>query len=159
MQGLEVTLRNALDRELTREFGPAWYNAMSTNSVLKIEERKSIAKVRERIKKAGKAETHGRMVAELSFGFWVSLCARRFMELWIKTVRRAFKAQRLDRATVFGRLNGVRILRNRVAHHEPILNRNLEDDFNKIIQTVGWLCPITADWVQSTSCFRPSFSQ
>ncbi len=51
------------------------------------------------------------------------------------------------RKSLFDELEAVRRLRNRIAHHEPIFNRNLSDDFDLIIKITTYRSKETADWI------------
>ena len=76
--------------------------------------------------------TPGRVISELSFGFWTALCSRPYSQsLWIPYLHRAFPTRDWDTGLLFARLEAIRKLRNRVAHHEPILNRNLDQDYTR----------------------------
>lgn len=45
-----------------------------------------------------------------------------------------------------------------IAHHEPIINRNLLDDYRKIMDMIGYISPETAEWVDDnqmvTACIK-----
>ena len=45
----------------------------------------------------------------------------------------------------------VHFLRNRIAHHEPIHRRDLQKDFDAIIEVADWICGDTCDWIRPTS--------
>jgi hypothetical protein len=155
LQAVEVVIRNAFHRQLTKCFGEMWYDALSTAGTWGLEQTSRIYEAKERIARVGKPHAPGRMVAELSFGFWTAICAKRYTAtLWIPCLRHAITTPKVNRQTVFERLDGIRVLRNRVAHHEPIFGRNLEADFVNIVQTVRWICPTSAEWIKSTSSFR-----
>lgn len=47
----------------------------------------------------------------------------------------------------------LRKLRNRIAHHEPVLARDLAEDYRIILEVVGWICPDTSAWIAETSRF------
>jgi hypothetical protein len=38
-------------------------------------------------------------------------------------------------------------LRNRIAHHEPIISRNLSADLRSLVNLVGFRCADTAAWL------------
>ena len=44
-------------------------------------------------------------------------------------------------------LPGLRDLRNRIAHHEPIFARELASEYQTIIEVIGWMCGDTRSWV------------
>lgn len=48
---------------------------------------------------------------------------------------------------VYSELELIRKLRNRIAHHEPIFQRNLATDFQKIHDLIAVRFPITAAWM------------
>ena len=50
-------------------------------------------------------------------------------------------------AMIYGELDQLRKLRNRIAHHEPIFSRNLGDDFEKMRELIALRCPITSAWM------------
>jgi hypothetical protein len=50
-------------------------------------------------------------------------------------------------------LEDLRSLRNRIAHHEPILQRPLPQEHGSILTTIAWLCRATATWVGHHSRF------
>ena len=51
------------------------------------------------------------------------------------------------RRDIYNELEQIRKLRNRIAHHEPIFNRNLIDDFQNITDLINSRCKITATWM------------
>ena len=64
----------------------------------------------------------------------------------------------LKQRGVHGRLNAIRRFRNRVAHHEPIFHRPLEELHEEIMETIGWMCPNTAAWARHHSRFPAVFA-
>src|SRR5205807_3002955 len=106
----------------------------------------------------GKAATSGRVVAELTLGFWVQLTAKKYEKaLWVKCLYRAFPIK-LNRKALFQRMDSIKRLRNRIAHHEPIFSRNLKQDYVEIIDAIKWICPTTSEWVERTNCFEERFN-
>ncbi|HKK10318.1 MAG TPA: hypothetical protein VJ939_05745, partial [Bacteroidales bacterium] len=68
-----------------------------------------------------KAIATGRVIAELSFGFWTSLFDSRFEKTLWKNLRLAFPncpKHIRQRKTMSSKFNGIRKLRNRIFHHE-----------------------------------------
>jgi hypothetical protein len=51
------------------------------------------------------------------------------------------------RRQLYDELEGIRLLRNRIAHHEPIFTRNLSIDFPTLTELVRLRCQTTADWM------------
>ena len=73
----------------------------------------------------GRVEVHGRVIAELPLGFWSSLLGNDYnRRLWQPCLRTAFDGP-VRRTHLHAELNDLRLLRNRIAHHEPIHGRDL----------------------------------
>lgn len=112
-----------------------------------------------RLVQDGKVVVPCKVVAELTFGFWVALTGPAYAQrLWDKHLHKAF-AISLGRKAVNRRMEKIRKLRNRVAHHESILARNLHSDYARIIESIHWICPVTALWIKSHSCFHERFRE
>jgi len=53
------------------------------------------------------------------------------------------------RQSIYADLERVRLLRNRIAHYEPIFTRVLADDYQIIRTLVMYRCAVTAAWLDS----------
>lgn len=51
----------------------------------------------------------------------------------------------------FAPLRDLHVLRNRIAHHEPIHNRPLIELHELALTTAGWVCPVTRQWIADRS--------
>lgn len=69
------------------------------------------------------------------------------MRLWRPVLHKAFPHAKLPRKDVHNPLDQLRLLRNRIAHHEPIFQRPLADDYQSILLILSWICPDTAAWI------------
>ena len=150
---LEIGFRNSIDYQLTMRFNDRkWYD---NKEFVKIASRFQIDKIsqaRANIYAEKKEITHGRIIAELSFGFWTSLLDTKFeMTLW-KNLRLAFpncpKIFR-KRKTMSSKFNGIRKLRNRIFHHEAITwNLDVLISYkDEIIQGIEWLNKDLIEWI------------
>jgi hypothetical protein len=169
LQALEIIIRNAFHRELASVYGPAWYD--SARVPLTPAARARLASAKETLRRANRPLDPGRIVAELSFGFWERLLTRGprgklnyEMALWRPALHRAFPNSRRLRADVHKSLPGLRDLRNRIAHHEPIFSRDLEAEYQTILDVIGWMCIDTRAWVMhhsgvSAGSRRPALNQ
>ena len=152
LQGLETCLRNSLSIELTILLGVDWYE--NKHGIFQHPTTEMIAKAKQGLQDDGKAIVASRMIPELNFGFWVSILSPRYdTRLWVPALRKAFpnRPKGEDRKAVHKAINAVRRLRNRVAHHEPILHRKLDEDHELILKLILWCCPKTSAWVGSLS--------
>lgn len=152
LQVCEVVLRNAVSDALSKVYGESWpWNATFEGSLplqRKIELNNSLNK--------NGINTTGKLIPELSFFFWQSMfTARHDSRIWIPHMDAvlpnldkslSIQAKRLH---VYNELDQIRVLRNRIAHHEPIFSRNLLDDYNKIIDVIKFRCVVTASWLDS----------
>lgn len=158
LQPLEIAFRNSIHRVLTTDTGHAdWYDRIP----LRFRERKSVDEARAKIVRWSHAVTSARIVAELTFGFWAKLLSRDYEKtLWVTHLYKAFPHLRKpDRTAVSARFDSIKLLRNRIAHHERILSRDLVKDYTEIIETLEWICPTTACWVRSTNSFPQEYSR
>ena len=99
-----------------------------------------------------KQPTAGRVVAELPFRFWVALFANPYdTTIWRTDLHRIFTPRVKDRRGLHDTLDRLRTLRNRIAHHEPIFHRRLDDGYRRIRNIVGFLSPPTLTWLDHTA--------
>jgi hypothetical protein len=146
---LEVCLRNALNQRLESMTGRAdWWNA--TGLVLHFEQEDAI---RQALRAAGQTNAPlGQVVSNLMLGFWTSLLANRYHQrLWVPALQGAFPRHRGRRSDLHLRLEQLRRLRNRVAHHEPVFNRALASDHGDVLMVLDALDADLRDWVASNS--------
>ncbi len=140
----EVALRNIADARMAQVYGAAWLDDPAVLTVLY--QRDCVFRARQTLQQAGKAATRPRIVAELNFGFWSSLFGRQSHHLW-QALRPIFQAKGVQRGTIAHELRELRVLRNRVAHYEPILGMPLAQRYASIATLTGWLSPSAAAWV------------
>lgn len=127
----EVALRNAIDRELSSRFGANWLrDSISPGGIFDIPGCKDSAQI---INKAynrlnRRCEyTHSKLLAEMEFGVWKYMFAnpqyratgRILLRIFPNKPRSSAEFQ-YNNAYIFNELDGMNILRNRIAHHEPI---------------------------------------
>lgn len=147
---LEVLLRNSLHRELSAHCGSAdWWRSPQIRLHPKHRERLDAAA--DELHSRSKPVTPGRMVAELPFGFWVSLLGKGIdyeTRLWRPALRWAFPGYRGRRRSLHADLNFVRVFRNRIAHLEPIHHRHLAADHATILRLVAYISAEAEDWVR-----------
>jgi abortive infection bacteriophage resistance protein len=154
LQGLEVSLRNAIHNELSAHYGADWL--YSGSMILHYPQE---AKIMEALKKLYPVRNPSKVVAELNLGFWIGLFSRHYEELWRQHLRSLFvnTHKPLLRKDIYKALNNIRLLRNRIAHHEPIIQRDLETDFNSILMIVSMMCDETATWIEAHCRFKGVF--
>jgi len=117
---LELALRNALHNALVRHHGrPDWWAVAPLNE----RGRRLVDDAHRACRRRPRPTTPDDVVAELSFGFWVSLIShgsgydRMF---WVPVLHSAFPYYRGRRDGLYRDLTSLVLLRNRVMHHEPV---------------------------------------
>jgi hypothetical protein len=150
---VEVLVRNAMHEQLTdwsanQHADPRWY--LDPGQILTTRAHDDVATARRRATERGRAETPGRVVAELSLGFWRYLTAVQYdRDLWRPALHKAFPGRsRRDVSDIMAQLHG---LRNRLAHHEPVHDRPLDEIHTAALQLAGWVCPGTQAWIAGHS--------
>jgi hypothetical protein len=156
---LEVVLRNALDRQLikyhqlTFNGDGRWYADrrmpwQSARMADQLERARAQATGNRRF-----PELPGKVIAELTFGFWRYILAAPYQStLWAPALRHAFPhLHPARRATVYQLVDRLNSVRNRVAHHEPIHCLNIGARHNEVLLTASWIDPAAAAWIAETS--------
>ncbi len=141
---LEVVLRNSIHDALTVAKGkPDWYD---TAELLRRPEQRMLDHAKGELTRQHKPLEPGRVVAELTFGFWTSLLVRHYdRSIAIPVIPTAFAfapARLRVRRFVHPILEDIRFLRNRIFHHEPIWYwRDLPAKHAQILETIKWISP------------------
>ena len=139
---LEVTLRNAVHSRMSALHGPLWFQ----NPAI-IHDAKQQGNITSAIQKLGPGSTPGQIVAEVTFGFWTGMFDHKNNALWGPSLRPIFQAAvPLQRKTVAKPLYDIRSLRNRIAHHESIIQLNLPAIHQELCQILGWLSTDALSW-------------
>lgn len=158
---VEVIVRNALDAALTgwastRAPGTSWLDLADLDD----RGREDVAKARNRATRWGKVpEVHGKVIAELSLGFWRFLVESRYYgPLWVPAAYRAFPHGPEDRRTcqkaVAARMKQLMVVRNRAAHHEPIHRRALDNDLRAATDLSMWVSQDAGAWLAEKNSLK-----
>ncbi len=153
LEQLEIALRNAVHRELAALAGQVtWWDSSAITLINPGAAMLREAQTRVAQRDPTRKPAAGDIVAALSFGFWVSLfsggkSANYEMTLWRPGLRHAVPGFAGTRADLHLRLDSLRLLRNRVAHHEPIFRRHLAADHASVLGLLGDISPGFAGWV------------
>ncbi|MBU6213727.1 MAG: hypothetical protein KGP01_04705 [Actinomycetales bacterium] len=136
---VEVLVRNALDAALLRWSRRRGHQDWLDSAPLDAGAKSAIAAARMRHAHAVEPASGDRPIAELGFGFWRYLVTYKYLtSLWVPCLRHAFPAgipDSLDRREqVHMALQRLVYVRNRAAHHEPIHNRNLMQDYDTAVE-------------------------
>lgn len=143
LQNLEVVLRNRIHDSLSDHYGTElWFDQ---RRLLGAYQPQQVRQARSKFS-GGDRNNAGKIVAELSFGFWSALVNRRYSATLVPILLRdcfqnVSPAYR-NRGYIASTLDGLRMLRNRIFHHEPIwYYRDLPIKLRDTMQFIFWLSP------------------
>lgn len=177
LHALEVTLRNAIydasktlvaERFRRRRYVriDSWLDAEPT--FLMPNERDAVERAKERLGSDRRTWTAGHLVAKLTLGFWVALCRKPYdvsradgPRLWPKLLPMVFpyRPPEVDgREALYLRLEEIRELRNRAAHHDPLWDRDTVGAHARVLETLGWMNPGMVRAVQQIDLFPAVWS-
>jgi len=160
LQCLEVSLRNGIHDAATAYFKTdTWFDlpdVLYTPEFNKVQDAKGI------LLKNKKPLDAGRIIPELTFGFWTSLFDVRYEKiLWpwlLKPVVPNMPRHIRIRKNLSKRLNRVRTLRNRIFHHEPIWHwRDLQNQHTEILEAITWVNPAMKAFVEQFDRFEETY--
>ena len=161
---LEVTLRNALCRELIHMTGRDDWYAVFPNTPGLSNLNRYITQASKQISGRHEQITPSKIVAELTLGFWVSLFNSEYERILWKDLRRAFpnmpKMIR-KRKIISAPLNRFRAFRNRVFHNESIcwnLSR-INEIHSEMIEVLGWINDGVPEWLSQYDRFNAVTSE
>lgn len=150
---LEVGLRNSLDRAIGAEYPVTSYGRVMSwldrnPGVVAQDDVGMVNYAIRRLQEKHEALSHGKLVAELTFGFWTSLFDVRYERgqiLWPTLLRAVFPHMPRNirkRRHISPQLNRIRHLRNRVFHYEPIWHwADLREKHDEALEVVAWISP------------------
>lgn len=150
----EIAVRNAAAESITANHGTNWpWEAGFERTLPSPTGHRTFNPRRELVRVRNWQMTTGKVIAELKFAFWQSMfTARHNVHLWDPHILTLFPnasgmTARQLRQRIYDDLEVIRQLRNRIAHHEPIFTRNLQDDLMRILELIELRSTPTIDWV------------
>ena len=152
----EIALRNAINGHYTTQFNDKeWLknqcagSGFLNNPVFATAQYKSRKKVDEAIRNLGAGYTYDRLVATISFGFWINLFAPIQFRIAGQTLHKIFikRPKGISAKDLYNDLILILEFRNRIAHYEQIcFNSNHQKDlayaqqhYDLIVEKTGWL--------------------
>ena len=132
-QILEVTLRNRIDTVLADSLSERWFS--DERCIVLEHQHLQLEKARQGLLCDGREPTPGRIVAALTFSFCVSFLSPKYEVLWQTTphgIAQREDGKGLRRKDLASPSARIRTLRNRVAHHEAIIQWDLPKHYANI---------------------------
>lgn len=155
---LEVGLRNFYDRALMSAVQPGeahWTDPASFSALFPVvpgnDARTHADLASARTKAGGPAAPPGKILAELTFGFWVLLTSSRHTTLlWTPHLEALYPTGSQRHKIHFG-LDDMRKARNRVAHHEPVRVPDVNNLIRRMRRYAGYISPDLRHYIRQTS--------
>jgi hypothetical protein len=158
LHAVEVAVRNSINTAMASlHSDPMWFYKPGLLGYGQLEQ---LAQALDNLARKRADPTPGRIVAAMTFGFWVALFSGNYEHsLWqpdgYKLLFEVFPhASAITRKQVHTRLNEFRNLRNRIYHHEPIWHlAELRQRHEQIHETIGWISPTLQKAILSVDNF------
>ncbi|MBQ3310464.1 hypothetical protein IJG72_00145 [bacterium] len=148
---LEISLRNRINKAIEMVIQPEWLlKELNKQNILLPNEHKKLLDAKQKLSQKGHKNIYkDDLIAELSLGFWIHLCTKRYKAaLWHKKgfFRIVFadypNFSEFDKLSkVFPILQLMLKLRNRIFHHEIIINNpyGIENCYNDLRKLLGYI--------------------
>jgi hypothetical protein len=157
MHAVELALRNSIHNALTAKYGtPMWFyqpGVLESQAVINLGRALQEAAQKTPLRP-------GKIVAALSFGFWVSLLGGKYEQrLWQPN---GFALQKTvfpyatghSQKDIRQRFDAILQLRNRCFHHEGIWHRStLQQEHAAIHEAISWISPMLQTAILSVDSF------
>ncbi len=170
---LEVALRNRLYNAVAELKGQNWLlEEINQQIILSDNERNILLEAYKKVKRKHNSPSIGAIIAELTFGFWINLCKKSYKNsLWDKQdffsnvfpdFDNYFNSPTWDKTKViFPELKEILRLRNRIFHHEIIINNKIgiENCYNKTHKVLYSLSKDYAEIFENSFRFKDIIKQ
>lgn len=152
LSAAEVCLRNIVTERLRELYGDQWWGQQTFLDHFNGQGKRIVFTARDKVSRNG-AVTSGKMTAELNFGFWVKMLLPRHEHTVWANFRSSFYQlpATICYADLYSRCVHVLELRNRIFHHEPIFDRDISLEHQKILELVSWLSVEKEIWIRQYS--------
>lgn len=175
----EIVLRNVVHNSLSKKYGNKWY----LNAIVQYGDNKKDHYIIDKLKEIekiligrDKKYPYGTEIEEieyfdiisnLSFGFWKSLFIHNRDNIcWKPCLKHEFKTK--NRRLFYQKIDSIIKLRNRIFHHEKIINKDLivsnrritiEEIYNSVIEILNIFSPYLAERTQELSRFNDIYKR
>ena len=147
IQSFEVTFRSFIHEVLSNySTNSFWFEG---SRLLSKRDRTDIQRIRSRYRLQDSSAEE--IVEHLSLSFWVELCSARYYEKIWRKMEEANPLLKGKRRDFYNKAREIRNLRNSIAHHGPIMRRNLIRDHSYLGELTAILDPELAREVEKRS--------
>jgi hypothetical protein len=156
MQIFEISTKNIFNEVLSRKYSSRW---LERDEILNGNNRKyfdlinHVKQAKEKFIKNGILFTNDDIVANLSLGFWVKLLFNiNSDKIWKPCLKNIFVPY--GKTEIQNMFLDIREIRNRIAHHETIFNKNINKTYKNICFLLNIYSPSLAIWTKSYCKFE-----
>lgn len=151
----EIALRNNIDKHYTTIYGVDWLsNSVNKGGIFDTLQTQKTKKIIWGVRsKLNNNYTHSKLIAELDFGVWRNLFANPQFVAGGQSLLKIFPSKpksstsiQYNHTYIFNELAKINIIRNRIAHHEPICfsqntinTQYVRQNYNLILQFFNWM--------------------
>lgn len=153
---IEVMLRNAIDRELSKYANEQqrklpWFMIPSVTGGSHQAITNSVETTRARLRGLSpNRDSRDQIIASLSFGFWTELFGTKHEDLWRAALNMALPGTPAGkRKTVTAKLERLRPFRNRLAHHDSLLSQDILFQLEEMLTLAEWMSPDARTWLEA----------
>ncbi|SEI11485.1 Abi-like protein [Rheinheimera pacifica] len=146
----EITLRNAISEAIALRYGNDWPIDPAFRNSLSGKQKTELIKA-----SAGYIGV-GKVLPELKLVWFENMLKNTHnVRIWVPYIKMVFPhSMGPDEDTIRDELKSdcfvIRMLRNRIAHHEPIFNQpNLANLLPAIIKAIDWRCAVSKVWLSN----------
>lgn len=139
IQYYEVVLRNLIDKALSQAFSENWIYDNSFLFALKKQKQDTIKNSIKSCARKNKLVTKNDVIADLSLSIWLEVASQKFLhQVWYKCIDDIFPHRPKEQSVesfvkeLEDRFKYVKNLRNRIAHHKPIYNLNIQNSIDAV---------------------------
>lgn len=159
----ETILRNAIAEAIGRVHGPEWpWSQGFRQSLIQPRERREYSSLQDLKLVADTNRNTSDVVNNLKFAFTESMLTKsQHHRLWAHQLFQIFpgipRTQPIEdsRPLLHRQVRHMRLFRNRVAHQQPIFQRNLQEDYDIIRSLAGYRDPLAREWVSQIETITP----
>lgn len=144
---LEIVLRNAIAEQIVKLYGIEWNKNKAFINTLPNHYRIKLSDL------SIKYDDYNKIIPELGLGLWGSMLRKKY----IHTICKGDLCQifphlphDINATYLHQNVEKIRLLRNRIAHYEPIFHLDLLLNYTNILDIIKWRCNITSAWLNDT---------
>jgi hypothetical protein len=143
----EVFFRNIINLKLSEYFGDNWIDVIDWGTNQKRKINIALGKITEK----KKSYTNDDIIANVSLGFWTNIFDGFYEQiLWKDVLNKAFP-RKTSRHVLHKALGNIYNIRNRVSHHETIINCEVSKVIYNILTILKFLNPTLLKFMKITT--------